>query len=43
VKLPKADPIADRYRDRFLATAGPILEELEQFKSTQLATIGFVN
>ncbi len=43
VKLPKADPIADRYRDRFLATAGPILEELEQFKSTQLATIAFAN
>jgi murein DD-endopeptidase MepM/ murein hydrolase activator NlpD len=43
VQLPKADPIADRYRDRFLKTAGPILEELEQFKSTQLATVAFAN
>ena len=39
VKLPQADPIADEYRKRFLAAAGPILEELERFKNTQLATI----
>jgi murein DD-endopeptidase MepM/ murein hydrolase activator NlpD len=39
VKLPQADPIADEYRERFLAAAGPILEELEKFKNTQLATI----
>ena len=38
VKLPQADPIADKYRERFLATAAPILEELEQFKNTKLAT-----
>ncbi len=39
VKLPQADPIADEYRKQFLAAAGPILEELERFKNTQLATI----
>jgi len=39
VKLPQADPIADQYRQRFLASAAPLLEELEDFKSTQLATI----
>ncbi len=38
VKLPQADPIASEYRQRFLATAAPLLEELEQFKNTQLAT-----
>jgi len=41
VELPQADPIADEYRERFLATAGPILEELENFKTTQLATIAY--
>jgi murein DD-endopeptidase MepM/ murein hydrolase activator NlpD len=39
VKLPQADPIAEEYRKQFLAAAGPILEELERFKNTQLATI----
>ena len=39
VKLPQADPIAERYRERFLAAAQPILQELEQFKTTKLATI----
>ena len=39
VKLPQADPIADEYRKQFLAAAGPILEELERFKNTQLAMI----
>jgi len=39
VKLPQADPIADEYRDQFLSAAGPILEELERFKNTQLATV----
>jgi murein DD-endopeptidase MepM/ murein hydrolase activator NlpD len=41
VKLPQADPIADEYRQRFLATSAPILEELEQFKNTQLASVAF--
>ena len=39
VKLPQADPIAPEYRERFLAAAEPILQELEQFKNTQLATV----
>ena len=38
VKLPQADPIASEYRQRFFATAAPLLEELEQFRNTQLAT-----
>ena len=43
VKLPQANPIADKYRARFLAASAPILEELEQFKSTQLATVAFAS
>lgn len=43
VALPKADPIADKYREQFLTTAEPILKELEQFKSTQLATVAYLN
>ncbi len=39
VQLPQADPIAEKYREEFLAASGPILEELEHFKRTQLATI----
>ena len=39
VPLPDADPIASKYRDRFLAEAAPILEELEQFKRTKLASM----
>jgi murein DD-endopeptidase MepM/ murein hydrolase activator NlpD len=39
VALPDAEPIAAEYREQFLAQAGPILEELEQFKRTRLATI----
>ena len=39
VALPDAQPIADEYRQRFLAEAGPILEELEQFKRTRLASV----
>jgi len=39
VKLPQADPIADEYRQRFLASAAPLLEELESFKNTQLAAV----
>ena len=37
--LPDADPIASKYRERFLTEAAPILEELEQFKRTKLASI----
>jgi murein DD-endopeptidase MepM/ murein hydrolase activator NlpD len=43
VKLPQADPIADKYRERFLASAAPILEELERFKSTQLASVSYAD
>ena len=39
VKLPQADPIANEYRQRFLVSAAPLLEELEKFKNTQLATV----
>jgi len=41
VKLPDAEPIAEQYRQQFLAAAGPILQELEQFKSTKIASIAF--
>jgi murein DD-endopeptidase MepM/ murein hydrolase activator NlpD len=43
VQLPNADPIADKYREQFFATAQPILEELEQFKNTQLAAVAYAN
>ena len=39
VKLPQAAPISDKYRQQFLAESRPILEELEQFKKTQLASV----
>ncbi len=41
VELPDAEPIANQYLARFLATAKPILQELEQFKSTQVASIAY--
>ena len=41
VALPDAEPIAEEYRERFLAEAAPILEELEQYKQTRLATIAY--
>ena len=41
VELPDAEPIADKYLARFLAAAKPILQELEQFKSTQVASIAY--
>lgn len=41
VSLPDAEPIADRYREQFLAEAAPILEELDRFKSTQVASIAY--
>jgi murein DD-endopeptidase MepM/ murein hydrolase activator NlpD len=37
VELPEADPIKTEYRDDFLAAAAPILQELSQFKSSQVA------
>jgi murein DD-endopeptidase MepM/ murein hydrolase activator NlpD len=41
VSLPDAEPIADKYRERFLAEATPILEELEDFKRTRLAAVAY--
>ena len=37
VELPQAEPIRQEYRDEFLATSGPLFDELQQFKSTQVA------
>jgi murein DD-endopeptidase MepM/ murein hydrolase activator NlpD len=41
VDLPDAEPIEERYREKFMATAAPILEELEQFKSTRPETVAY--
>ncbi len=43
VKLPQADPIAEKYRDQFFTSAEPILEELEQFKRTKIASVAYGN
>ena len=39
VELPQADPIADKYRQEFMTASAPILEELDRFKRTQLASV----
>jgi murein DD-endopeptidase MepM/ murein hydrolase activator NlpD len=41
VPLPKADPIEEKYRAEFKASTGPIIEELDRFKRTQLATVAY--
>jgi murein DD-endopeptidase MepM/ murein hydrolase activator NlpD len=41
VPLPDAEPIAEKYREKFLASAKPIIQELENFKRTQVASIGY--
>jgi murein DD-endopeptidase MepM/ murein hydrolase activator NlpD len=41
VSLPDAEPIAEKYRQRFLAEAEPILEELERYKQTRLASVAY--
>ena len=41
VELPQADPIDARYRERFFAAVEPILEELEDFKNTELASVSY--
>ncbi len=41
VSLPDAEPIAEKYRQRFLAEAAPILEELENYKRKRLATVAY--
>ena len=43
VQLPRANPISDKYREQFFTTAAPIIEELEQFKSTQLASVALLS
>jgi len=39
VKLPQADPISEEYRAEFLAAAEPIMDELLQYKSSQVALL----
>ena len=39
VKLPQADPIAHEYREDFLATVEPILDELLESKRTKVAAV----
>ena len=41
VRLPQAAPIKAEYREDFLTAAAPILEELDQFKRTQIAAASF--
>lgn len=41
VQLPQADPIKDEYRNEFMATAQPILDELQKYKRTQIAAASF--
>ena len=37
VQLPQAEPISDKYREKFLAQAEPLLKELIQYKRMQIA------
>lgn len=39
VQLPQADPIKDEYRSDFLTSVEPILDELLQYKRTQVASL----
>jgi len=41
VSLPDAEPIKEEYRQQFLTEAAPIMEELEEFKSTRVASIAY--
>ncbi len=41
VALPDAEPIDAQYRDKFMASAAPILKELEHFKSTQTPSVAY--
>lgn len=43
VELPQAEPIDERYREQFLASVAPILEEFENFKRTQVASVTYVS
>lgn len=37
VELPQAEPIREQYREEFLSSAAPLLDELLKFKNTQVA------
>ena len=41
VKLPKAEPIKEEYKKKFLAQAQPLLEELLQYKRMQIASLSY--
>lgn len=41
VKLPKAEPIKDEYKKKFLAEAQPLLDELLQYKRMQIASVSY--
>ena len=41
VALPDAEPIKSEYRQQFLTEAAPILEELEKFKKTRVASVAY--
>jgi murein DD-endopeptidase MepM/ murein hydrolase activator NlpD len=43
VKLPQAEPIAEKYREQFLAAAEPILQELEQYKTSPSVTLALAD
>jgi murein DD-endopeptidase MepM/ murein hydrolase activator NlpD len=41
VKLPKAEPIKAEYKEKFLAQAQPLLDELLKYKSMQIASLSY--
>jgi murein DD-endopeptidase MepM/ murein hydrolase activator NlpD len=41
VKLPQAEPIKAEYKQRFLAEAQPLLDELLQYKRMQIASLSY--
>jgi murein DD-endopeptidase MepM/ murein hydrolase activator NlpD len=43
VKLPQAEPIAEKYREQFLAAAEPILQELEEYKTSPSVTLALAD
>ncbi|MDJ0761099.1 MAG: peptidoglycan DD-metalloendopeptidase family protein [Woeseiaceae bacterium] len=43
VRLPQADPIDSRDKARFIATSEPILQSLDEFKRSRLATVALSN
>ncbi len=43
VKLPQAQPIDEKYREQFLAAAEPILQELEDYKTSPSVTLALAD